>query len=163
MRTWTAVIVAATVLVSVVRAPAQTPAPDTLAAARELVVAMKSADQFKAVFPMILQQLKGAIVQDRAEVARDYDALVPLMIEQVNSRTAELVDGIAIIYAQNFTAAELRDVTAFYRTPTGQKLLEKVPVIAQQSMLAGQKFGESVIGDLRPRIIEELRKRGHKI
>ena len=153
MRIWTVVIVAATVFASVARAPAQTPAPDTLAAARELVVAMKSADQ----------QLKGAIVQDRADVAKDYDALVPLMIEQVNARTSELIDGIAIIYAQNFTAAELRDVTAFYRTPTGQKLLEKVPVIAQQSMFAGQKFGESVIGDLRPRIIEELRKRGHKI
>ena len=50
---------------------------------------------------------------------------MPLMIEQVNSRAAELVDGIAIIYAQNFTVAELRDVTSFYRTPTGQKLLEK--------------------------------------
>ncbi|HVG52261.1 MAG TPA: DUF2059 domain-containing protein [Xanthobacteraceae bacterium] len=124
---------------------------------------MKSADQFKMLFPMMLQQLKGAIVQGRPEVAKDFDAIQPMMIELVNARAAELIDGMALIYAQNFTAAELRDITAFYRAPTGQKLLEKLPAIAQQSMFIGQKFGESLMGDLRPRIIEELRKRGHNI
>ncbi len=43
-------------------------------------------------------------------------------------RAAELIDGMALIYAQNFTAAELR-ITAFLSlfAPTGQKLLEKLP------------------------------------
>jgi hypothetical protein len=33
----------------------------------------------------------------------------------------------------------------------------------QESMAIGQKFGQSVAGELRNRIVEELRKRGHKI
>jgi hypothetical protein len=73
------------------------------------------------------------------------------------------VDGIALIYARNFTADELRQLTAFYRGPIGQKFLEKMPQIAQESMAMGQKFGQELAGNLRDRIIEELRKRGHNI
>ncbi len=156
-------IVIVCMLASVASAAAQTPPADALTAAKELVVEMKAADQCKVFFPMVLQQMRSAIVQDRAEVGKDYDALVPVMIAQVNSRLPEVVEGMASIYAQNFTTAELRDIAAFYRTPTGQKLLEKLPSVAQQSMLVGQKFGESVMNDIRPRMIEELRKRGHKI
>jgi uncharacterized protein len=70
---------------------------------------------------------------------------------------------VAAVYARNFTADELRQVTAFYRTPVGQKMLEKLPAITQESMTVGQKFGQSVAAELRTRMIEELRKRGHKI
>jgi hypothetical protein len=45
----------------------------------------------------------------------------------------------------------------------GQKFLEKMPAIAQESMSAGQKWGQTVAGEMRGRIIEELRKRGHNI
>ena len=49
-------------------AAAQTPPPDALAAAKELVVTMRAADQLKNLFPIIMQQLKPAIVQGRPQV-----------------------------------------------------------------------------------------------
>jgi hypothetical protein len=49
-------------------AVSQTPSSDAMAAARELVVTMRGADQFTAVLPMIMQQLRPAIVQGRPEV-----------------------------------------------------------------------------------------------
>jgi len=79
------------------------------------------------------------------------------------ARSSELVDLIAVVYARNFTAAELQQVSAFYRSPVGQKFLEKMPTITQESMQAGQKWGQTVAGEMRGRIIEELRKRGHNI
>ena len=54
-------------------------------------------------------------------------------------------------------------VTAFYRTPTGEKFLQRLPTVTQQSMALGQKFGQSVASELQGRMIDELRKRGHKI
>ena len=57
----------------------------------------------------------------------------------------------------------MRQLTAFYRQPIGQKLLEKQPAIVQESMAVGQKFGQAVAAELQARIVEELRKRGHKI
>jgi hypothetical protein len=38
-----------------------------------------------------------------------------------------------------------------------------MPVIAQESMAMGQKLGQEIAAELRSRMIEELRKRGHRI
>jgi hypothetical protein len=142
---------------------AQSPPPDAVAAARELVTTIKGADQFKALMPIILKNLKPAIVQGRPEVDRDYDAIMPILLEGMAARVNEIIDEVTAIYARNFTADELREVAAFYRGPTGQKFLQKQPVILQDSMAIGQKFGQSVAAEMQNRIVEELRKRGHKI
>jgi len=149
-------------LLAVGPASAQSPPADAMAAARELVVTMRSADQFKALMPIIIGNLKPAIVQNRPEVERDYDAIVPLMLEAMNARVDGLIDEITVLYARSFTVAELTDITTFYRGPTGQKFLEKLPAITQESMAIGQKFGQTVVAEIQNRIVEELRKRGHK-
>ena len=144
-------------------AGAQSPPPDALAAARELIVTMRAADYFKTILPAIVQQLKPAIVQNRPQVERDYDAIMPLMLESMNARVNEIIDQVAALYARNFTAAELNEVVAFYRGPTGQKFIQKLPLITQESMVIGQRFGQSIAAELRSRIVDELRKRGHDI
>jgi hypothetical protein len=139
------------------------PPPDARAAARELVTVTRAADQLKALLPLIMQQLKPAIVQGRPEVERDFDAMVPIMLEIANTRSAAMIEEVAGVYARNFSAGEMQQLIAFYRTPVGQKFLEKTPAVMQESMAVGQKFGQSVAGELRARMIEELRKRGHNI
>jgi hypothetical protein len=144
-------------------AQSQAPSPDAIAAARELVAASRAADHFKALLPLLMQQLKPAIVQGRAEIGRDYDAIMPQLIESIKARSEAFAEGVAIVYARNFTTDELQQVIAFYRGPVGQKFLEKMPVTAQESMAMGQKLGQEIAGELRSRMIEELRKRGHNI
>jgi len=144
-------------------AATQTAAPDATAAAKELVETMRATDQLKVLMPMLMQQLKPAIAQGRPEVERDYDAMVPQMLAAADARMGEFTGAIAVIYASHFTVDELRQLTAFYRGPVGQKFLQIMPRIMQDSMTIGQKFGESIALDTRNRMIEELRKRGHKI
>jgi hypothetical protein len=153
----------AAVLLLMVPARAQSPSPDALAAAKELVTAMNLSEQFKALMPMIMKNLKPAIVQGRNDVDRDYEAMTPILLEWFQARMGELSEAVAIVYSSNFSAEDLRAVTAFYKTPAGQKLLEKTPVVTQQTMAAGQKFGQSVAADMQKRIIEELRKKGHTL
>jgi hypothetical protein len=141
---------------------AQSPDADSVAAAKELVAMIKVSDQFKAL-PVIFQQLKPAIVQNRPDVARDYDALVPVLQDKLIARLADLEGSIITVYAGNFSAAELRDLIAFYKTPTGQKLLEKTPLIAQQTMAAGRQFGQVAGAEARQEMVDELRKKGHSI
>lgn len=144
-------------------ANAQQGSPDAVAAAKELVVTMRAADQLRTLFPMIMQQLKPAIVQGRPEVEKDYDASLPQILEAANARMAEFADAIAAVYAQHFTADELRQLSAFYKGPVGQKFLQNMPAIMQDSMAVGQKFGASLAEDMRSRMSDELRKKGHKI
>ncbi|PAY09453.1 MULTISPECIES: DUF2059 domain-containing protein [Bradyrhizobium] len=137
--------------------------PEALAVAKELVTTIHLVDQFKALMPTILKSLKPAIVQGRTDVDRDYDAVTPVLLESFQTRFSELSDAMAIIYANNFTPDELRGLIAFYKSPVGQKLLAKTPAVTQQSLIAGQKFGQSVGVDMKQRVIEELRKKGHDL
>jgi len=156
-------IVACLLLLSVPAARAQAPATDAMTAARSLVTTMRLADQYKALLPAILLGLKPALTQDRPEIERDYEAMMPMVAEAFTPYYTSMVDGIAAIYASNFTAAELKDMEAFYRQPTGQKMLEKTPAISQQAMAVGQEIGRKAAEDLRQRLTEALRQKGHKL
>ena len=142
---------------------APTPSPEALAAARELVSTMNLTEQFKVLMPAIMKGLKPAIVQNRSNVERDYDAMTPVLLDGFQARLGELSEAVAIIYAGNFSPDDLHALTAFYQSPTGRKLLQKTPEVATQTMAAGQKFGQSVAADMRQRMIEELRKKGHDL
>ena len=163
MRFSNVVVALVTVLLCAAPVRAEQPSPETLAAARDLVTTLKSAELLKSVLPTFMQSMKPAIVQDRPAVEKDYDALVPVMIEIATSRLSEYAELVARLYAVNFTTSELRDLRAFYSSPIGQKLVATLPTITQQSLLVGQEWGKTLAADLRARITDELRKRGHNI
>ena len=156
-------IIASMLLFSICASPAQMPSPDAMTAARSLVTTMKLSDQYKALLPAILLSLKPALTQDRPEIERDYDAMMPMMLDAFTPYYAAMVDGIATVYANNFTVGELREIEAFYRQPVGQKLLEKAQAITQQSMQVGQDASRKAAEDLRARLTEALRQKGHKL
>lgn len=130
------------------------PSPENSAAAHQLIQVMRATDQFKAVLPIIEQNLKKAIVQDRPEVEKQYDAMMPVFTQKVQDRVGQMTDTIADIYARNFTLKELQDLIAFYQSPTGQKFLEKQPAIVQATMAAGSAFGQSVVNDIQQQMGE---------
>jgi hypothetical protein len=146
-----ALIVIAVAAASPARAqtPPAAPSPEALAAAHQLMTVMKPAEQFKAIMPVLIQNMKQAIVQGRPEVEKQYDAMMPAFNESAQKRVNELTETLATIYASNFTADELRDLAAFYGTPTGQTLLARQAAIAQQSMAAGQALGRAVASDVQ--------------
>lgn len=142
---------------------AETVTPDSRAAARELVQVARVTDQFKMLFPAIMESLRPAFVQNRPEVERDFNALLPLLSQLVNDRVGALADEFAELYAATYTADELRQLIAFYRQPVGQKFLATMPTLAQQGMAIGQRFGQQIGAEAVRRIREELRKRGHDL
>jgi uncharacterized protein len=125
------------------------PSPEALAAAHDLMIIVKPEERFKMMLPVIMQNLKPAVVQGRPEVEKQFDATMPLLLDNAQKRVDDLANTIATIYASNFTPQELRDLIAFYQTPTGKKLLERQNVIAQQSMAAGQELGRAVVRDVQ--------------
>jgi len=156
-------IIASMFLLSISASAAETPSPDAMTAARSLVTTMKLPDQYKALLPAILLSLKPSLVQDRPEIERDYETMMPMIVDAFTPYYNQMIDAIATVYANNFTASELRDIEAFYRQPVGQKLLEKSPILALQSNQVGQDASRKAADDLRARITEALRQKGHKL
>jgi hypothetical protein len=120
----------------------QTPArpdPETMTAARELVATMGVVADFKTFLPIVFQTLRPGLVQGRPKQYEEaYDVIVPLLLEGAGSRAGEVTDQVGALYGQTFTIDEMRQLTAFYHTPVGQKVLQALTAISQQTMAIGQ-------------------------
>jgi uncharacterized protein len=139
-------------------ARAQTPdtpvAPANLAAARAVVSAMKLEDQFKANIPSLMANLKPMIAQNRPEVEKQFDAMMPTFQQQAMQRLGELTDAMVTIYARNFTVDELHVIAVFDATPTGQKLIEANATINAQSMQAIGQWERTLADDIKKQMGE---------
>src|SRR5471032_59692 len=98
-----ATIIGALLLFSIGVAPAQTPSPDAMSAARQLVDTLKLSDKFKAQLPVILLNIKPVLVQGRPEIERDYDAMTSSVADAYTPHFNAMVDAAATVYANNFT------------------------------------------------------------
>jgi hypothetical protein len=134
-----------------------------MTAARSLVTTLKLSDQYKAILPAILLTLKPALVQDRPEIERDYDAMMPMIVEAFTPYYTTILNEVAAVYANNFTVSELHEIEAFYRQPVGQKFLGKSQAITQQTLQVSQDASRKAAEDLRTRLTEALRQKGHKL
>ena len=65
-------------------------------------------------------------------------------VARVRSGIGEFVDSLVPIYAAHFSQAELDGLLKFYGTPLGRRLSEVQPLIMQESMLAGQRWGSTI-------------------
>lgn len=53
----------------------------------------------------------------------------------------QLVDSIAVLYANRFTQQELDGLLAFYQSPTGRRLRQLQPTLVTESSAIGQRWG----------------------
>jgi uncharacterized protein len=156
-------LVAPAILLSLtLSAFAQAPSPEAVKAARELVTTMRLPDQYKALLPAILFRIKPVVTQERPEIERDFDLVAATIGDAYTPYYNEMLERAAMVYAANFTIDEMRQAEAFFRRPIGQKLLEKWPSIAQQTAQIGQDVSRKAAEDLKLRLTEALRQKGHK-
>ena len=62
------------------------------------------------------------------------------------------------IYHKHFTLEEIKELTAFYKSPLGQKISTKMPVVAQEIMQATNAYSKSLQPEIQAaikKIIEE--------
>ncbi len=59
------------------------------------------------------------------------------------------------MYTQSFTEQELNELTAFYKSPTGQKALSTMPTLMVKTIHAGQQN----IKEHLPELQKEIEKR----
>jgi uncharacterized protein len=57
----------------------------------------------------------------------------------------EMVDAIVPIYQRHLTKSDLTNITAFYSSPTGQKVLKEMPAIMSEAMQVGGQIGRKAI------------------
>ncbi len=133
-------------------------------AAEEMLQASRADQMFDAVMPQMMamyQQMVGEMdvpEEKRAVVERYFQRAAEMMAEMW--RWEKIKPDMVDLYVSVYSEQELRDITAFYHTPAGQALLDKMPQLMQATMQytqgqmremlpALQQLAEEMQGELR--------------
>jgi uncharacterized protein len=142
--------------------PAQ-PTPAAIASAKEILTLKKAEAMYANAVPNLVERTKTTLLQSNLNYQKDLNEVALIVAKSLAGREKEICDGMAKIYASEFTEQELKDLVTFYKTPLGQKLLTAEPRSIQMSMAYlnqwAQQFSEVVNGEFRA----EMRKRGKQI
>jgi hypothetical protein len=168
MRALKRIFIAATLLIALGaaypnRIAAQSPpAPEAMKAADELfslmskdMVGQIASQLTAALWPLIETDLKTKL--DAATIAQ-----LRVEFERIQmDNMAMVMKGAPAIYARHFTVQELHDLTAFYRTPTGQKAVREMPQVMEESIEAITPRIQEIQTQSMEAFSKVLRERGY--
>ncbi|MEH2516686.1 hypothetical protein V1279_002259 [Bradyrhizobium sp. AZCC 1610] len=143
--------------------PLKPGSPAALAAAKEILAMKNASAMYANAVPNLVEQTKNVLMQSNLNYQKDLNEVAVIVAKNLAGREKEIGDGMAQVYANEFTEQELKDLVAFYKSPLGQKLLASEPRAIQFSMSYmnqwAQQFAETINGQFRA----EMKKRGKDI
>ncbi len=149
-----------------VPAKAQTqaqPSPAAIAAAKEILAMKHASAIYASAVPNIVERTKEQLIESNLNYQKDLNEVSVVVAKSLAGREQEIGEGMAKVFASEFTEQELKDLVTFYKSPLGQKLLNTEPKAIQESMAYmdqwAQQFAQTVNGEFR----SEMRKRGKQI
>src|ERR1700686_4730415 len=103
--------------------PLKLASPAAIAAAKEILAMKNASAMYASAVPNIVQQTKDALLQSNLNYQKDLNEVAVIVAQALAGREKEIGEGMAKIYANEFTEQELKDLVTFYKTPLGQKVL----------------------------------------
>ncbi len=151
------------VLAAAGAAQAQQPSPAALASARELMEIKGVKNLVEPVVMGVIQQTTGTILQTNPGLTKDLDEVGAQLRNEYQPRIAEISNEIVQLYAQRFNEQELKEAIAFYRSPTGKKILTEEPKILDETYARVQQWANRLQNEVMARVRAEMKKRGHNL
>jgi hypothetical protein len=131
-------------------------AQDTSATHREAVRQLMTVTHVQELTEQSVDAMMKGQLQSMPQLAPFAKILDAFYREQMAWSTLE--PEFTRIYLEVFTEAELRDMTAFYRTPLGQKLLTKMPVLMAKSNEMTSRRIQAAMPQLMQRLQDAMQK-----
>ncbi len=150
--------------------------PATVVAVHELLTAMKYREVMLASFIQMEQDMPGIMTQGVATSVEKNTKLNAEQKKQLIDKAAKEIPGVAAafgatfrdpklmdellaeivpLYARYFTPEELKQMAAFYRTPTGAKMLFLTPRISHEALQISQRIVLPRIGAAISKLTQE--------
>jgi hypothetical protein len=140
--------------------PLKPASPAALAAAKEILAMKNAPAMYASAVPNIVEQSKNALVQSNLNYQRDLGEVAVIVAKNLAGREKEIGEGMALIYTNEFTEQELKDLVTFYKTPLGQKLLGTEPRAIQFSMAYMNQWAQAFATTVDSQFRAEMKKRG---
>ena len=139
------------------------PPPEQLAAAVEFLQASGLTRGFDDMIPQFLQQANSAYSSQRPELSGMINQVTLSLVPEFVKQRGDLDQNLAKLYTAKFSEDELKQLTAFYRSPVGQKFSTLQQDIVRDSFPVVQTWTRTLQENIAKRIKEEVEKRGQKL
>lgn len=127
---------------------AQEIAESHLKAARSAVTALNATGEFDEFLPSAAAQLKAQLIQKNPDMSAVIMRTVDEKTLELAGRRGDLEREAATIYARVFTEQQLNEITAFYNTETGKKLMSDGEIVGRQTIEAAVIWQRGLARDL---------------
>jgi len=117
-----AAVISLALLAAAAPALAQEISPDQLALARKYVDLTDKVDVYGTTIADVAAGSLATVLRQNPQIGQQATEAVTAVVTEYKGKRADLMDEIARIYAQEFTADELQQFVTFYSSPAGQKL-----------------------------------------
>jgi hypothetical protein len=142
---------------------AQQPSAAALSTAKELVTITGTTSLFTPLVAGVIEQAKNLFLQQNPNLNKDLTEVANKMRNDLTPRLEEVNNEVARLYAARFTDPELKEILAFYKTPTGKKLLAEQPKVVDGSMKFAQDWANKLSNEVMGMMREEMKKKGHTL
>jgi uncharacterized protein len=129
------------------------------------------AEMQKAMPTIMRQQMVGVIQADarltaeqKKEAIAKADKSLPRVVQSVSKIFSDpaLIDEMIVemvpLYANNYTTEEIRQLTAFYQSPVGRKMMSLAPKLTAEGMAIGQRVVTPRLGKLMQEVMQEVQQ-----
>ena len=130
-----------------------------LAAARAAIGAMRTTNEYDAILPQTALGVKNELIQQNPNLESDINAVVDETAISLAARRGDLEREVALIYARIFSETELKDISAFYATTTGQKVMDNAPIVIREIRQAAEIWGRGIARDMTQQVGQKLEER----
>jgi uncharacterized protein len=144
-------------------APLKQGTPAAIAAAKEILAMKNASAMYANAIPNLVDQTKNVLLQNNLNYQKDLNEVAVIVAQKLAGREKEIGDGMANIYANEFSEQELKDLVTFYKSPLGQKLLATEPRAIQFSMSYMNQWAQNFAEVINSEFRAEMRKRGKQI
>jgi len=139
------------------------PTPAHVKAAREMLALTQADKMFNGVLPVLLKQEIGVLEKSHSnvtnEVARRFETL---FLIEAQKGIDDAMDKVAAAYAEALTEDELNQISAFYKSPVGRKMIKIKPEMGQRALKIGIEWGQNVGSIIGKKVVLQMKAEGLK-
>ncbi len=126
-----------------------TAAPERLAAARDLLEVTGVTKQLDGMIDAMKKSFAGGAKAEASETGKKMSAEFDAGMAKFMSYKQDMMNDFAVLYAETFTAEEMKTIADFYRSGTGAKFISMTPELMQKGSVIGMKYSQKVIESMK--------------
>lgn len=123
--------------------------PARLAAARELMEVIGVTKQLEGMIDAMKQGFANGAGAETSEQGKKMSVEFDAVLAKFMSYKEEMLNDFAKLYAETFTAEEMKTVADFYRSGTGAKFIALTPELMQKGAAIGMKYSRRILEDAK--------------